>query len=135
EHPYDSPAKLAARMRARLQSMARTFPDKVLVISEFGAESNTLNKPGAPGSYSFQAALLKNHIQVYAAEPRLSAMFVWVLRDYPLTPTFSGGSIHRVIKHLRLIEGLNQKGLYTYSGKLKPAAVTVAALYKAMPAN
>ncbi len=135
EHPYDSPAKLAARMRARLQSMARTFPDKVLVISEFGAESNTLNKPGAPGSYSFQAALLKNHIQVYAAEPRLSAMFVWVLRDYPLTPTFSGGSIHRVIKHLRLIEGLNQKGLYTYSGKPKPAAVTVAALYKAMPAN
>ena len=59
EHPYDSPAKLAARMRARLQSMARTFPDKVLVISEFGAESNTLNKPGAPGSYSFQAALLE----------------------------------------------------------------------------
>ncbi len=135
EHPHDSPAQLAARMRARLASMRRTFPSKVLVISEFGAESNTLNRPGAPGSYGFQAALLKNHIQVYAADPALTAMFVWVLRDYPLTPTFSGGSIHRVIKHLRLIEGLNQKGLYTYSGKAKPAAVTVAQLYKALPAN
>ena len=62
-------------------------------------------------------------------------MFVWVLRDYPLTPTFSGGSIHRVIKHLHLIEGLNQKGLYTYAGIPKPAAVTVAKLYKALPAN
>jgi len=135
EAPGDSPRQLAARMRARLASMARTFPGKVLVISEFGAESNTLNPPGAPGSYAFQAALLRNHIQVYAADPSLSAMFVWVLRDYPLTPTFSGGSIHKVIKHLRLIEGLNQKGLYTYSGRAKPAARTVASLYKALPAD
>ena len=33
----------------------------------------------------------------------------------------------------RLIEGLNQKGLYTYSGQPKHAAVTVAKLYKALP--
>ena len=135
EHPHDSPAQLAGRMRARLAQMAKTFAGKVLVISEFGAESNTLNRPGAPGSYGFQAALLKNHIQVYAADPALTAMFVWVLRDYPLTPTFSGGSIHRVIKHLKLIEGLNQKGLFTYSGRAKPAAGTVATLYKALPVN
>ncbi len=135
EHPHDSPAQLAGRMRTRLAQMARTFAGKVLVISEFGAESNTLNRPGTPGSYAFQAALLKNHIQVYAADPALTAMFVWVLRDYPLTPTFSGGSIHRVIKHLKLIEGLNQKGLFTYPGMAKPAAGTVAALYKALPVN
>ncbi len=135
EHPSDTPAQLAARMRTRLAQMARTFAGKALVISEFGAESNTLNPAGKPGSYSFQAALLKNHIQVYAADPALSAMFVWVLRDYPLTPTFSGGSIHRVIKHLRLIEGLNQKGLFTYSGRAKPAAAAVAGLYKALPAG
>ncbi len=135
EHPQDSPAQLAGIMRARLQSMHRTFPSKVLVVSEFGAESNTLNRAGAPGSYAFQAALLRNHIQVYAADPSLTAMFVWVLRDYPLTPTFSGGSIHRVIKHLKLIEGLNQKGLFTYSGTAKPAAAAVAALYKALPIN
>jgi beta-galactosidase/beta-glucuronidase len=135
EYPQDTAAQLAARMRTRLASMAKTFPSKVLVISEFGAESNTLNKTGSPGGYAFQAALLKNHIQVYAADPSLTAMFVWVLRDYPLTPTFSGGSIHRVIKHLRLIEGLNQKGLFTYSGAPKPAAAAVAGLYKALPAN
>ena len=89
--------------------------------------------PLAPGSYAFQAKLLRNHIQVYAATPNLTAMLVWVLRDYPLTPSFSGGSIHRVIKHLRLIEGLNQKGLFTYSGTAKPAATTVGALFKALP--
>jgi hypothetical protein len=120
-------------MRGRLSAMERTFAGKVLVVSEFGAESNTLNPSGAPGSYSFQARLLAEHIAVYQADPKLSAMFVWVLRDYPLTPTFEGGSIHGVLPGVRLIEGLNQKGLFTYGGQAKPAAGAVARLFKALP--
>ena len=49
--------------------------------------------------------------------PHLTAMMVWVLRDYPLTPTFEGGSIKRELPKLKLIEGLNQKGLFTYGGR------------------
>jgi hypothetical protein len=135
EEPHDTVAQLAARMRVRLAAMERTFAGKVLVISEFGAESNTLNPPGSAGSYAFQSRLLRAHIDVYAADPKLTAMLVWVLRDYPLTPTFSGGSISRVLPHLRLIEGINQKGLFTYSGAAKPAAAVVGALYRALPAE
>jgi hypothetical protein len=120
-------------MRARLQAMHRTFPGKVLVISEFGAESNNLNPPGQPGSYAFQSSLLARHIAVYAADPELSGMLIWDLRDYPLTPTFEGGSIHSKLPGLRLIEGLNQKGLFTYAGAPKPAVAAVARLFKAMP--
>ena len=129
----DSPAQLAAQMRARLAAMERTFAGKVLVISEFGAESNTLNPPGSPGSYGFQSRLLAEHIAVYAADPKLTAMMVWVLRDYPLTPTFQGGSIHQVLPRLKLIEGLNQKGLFTYGGQPKPAVATVARMYAKLP--
>ena len=50
-------------------------------------------------------------------------MLVWVLRDYPLTPSFSGGSIHRQIPHLQLIEGLNQKGLFTYGGRAQAGRI------------
>ncbi len=135
EAPTDTIAQLEARMRGRLVAMERAFPSKVLVISEFGAESNTLNPPGSPGSYSFQSRLLAAHIKVYAADPHLTAMLVWVLRDYPLNPTFSGGSIHLVLPHLRLIEGLNQKGLFTYQGAPKPAAAAVGRLFKALPVN
>lgn len=134
DYPQDSPAQVEAKMRGRLAAMERTFPGKVLVISEFGAESNGLNPPGAPGSYAYQAKLLAEHINVYAADPRLTAMMVWVLRDYPLTPTFEGGSIKQVLPRLRLIEGLNQKGLFTYGGQAKPGVVsTVARLYRALP--
>lgn len=134
---YDSPqssiASLKTQMRSRLAAMERTFPGKVLMISEFGAESNMLNPPGSPGSYGYQARLLAAHIQVYAADPRLSGMLIWLLRDYPLVPTFQGGSIHSKLPHLRLIEGLNQKGLFTYSGSAKPAVAVVANLFGALP--
>ena len=134
DYPHDSASQLAAKMRSRLAAMERTFSGKVLVVSEFGAESNGLNAPGNPGSYAYQAKLLAEHIAVYEADPRLTAMFVWVLRDYPLTPTFEGGSIREVLPHLRLLEGLNQKWLFTYGGQAKPGVVsTVARLYGALP--
>jgi hypothetical protein len=135
EGPRDSQTELVSKMRMRLAVMERTFPNKVLVISEFGAESNTLNKPGSPGSYAFQSKFLQTHIDVYATDPHISAMMVWVLRDYPLTPSFSGGSVRKLLPHLKLIEGLNQKGLFTYAGVAKPAAATGGRLFKALPAE
>jgi Glycosyl hydrolases family 2, TIM barrel domain/Glycosyl hydrolases family 2/Glycosyl hydrolases family 2, sugar binding domain len=135
DSPLDSTAQLEAQMRSRLAAMQRTFAGKVLVISEFGAESNALNPAPSPGSYAFQSRVLAAHIATYAADPKLTAMIVWVLRDYPLTPTFQGGSIHHVLPKLRLIEGLNQKGLFTYTGQPKPAVATVAHLFKKLPQN
>jgi len=135
DHPSDNRGRVLSQIRARLAAMQRTFAGKVLVISEFGAESNALNPPGAPGSYAFQSALLAEHIDAYRSDPRLSAMFVWLLRDYPLTPTFQGGSIRAVLPHLKLIEGLNQKGLFTRSGRAKPAAATIGALFRSLPAE
>jgi beta-glucuronidase len=136
---YDSPqasdAQQRAEMRTRLRAQENTFAGKVLLISEFGAESNTLNPPGSPGTYAFQSTLLTRHIAVYAADPKLSGMLVWDLRDYPLVPSFQGGSIHFKLPSLRLIEGINQKGLFTYSGAAKPAVGAVARLFKALPTD
>ena len=133
DNPTASPEQLAALMHARLAAMERTFAGKVLVISEFGAESNRLNAPGRAGSYAYQAHLLAAHIAIYEADPKLTAMLVWVLRDYPLTPSFQGGSIHGVLPRLKLIEGLNQKGLFTYGGQAKSAVGAVARLFDALP--
>ena len=134
DYPHDTPTQLAGAMRARLAAMQRTFAGKVLVISEFGAESNTLNPPGNPGSYAFQARLLAAHIAVYSADPQLSGMLIYLLGDYPLTPSFDGGSVHAVLPKVRLVEGLDQKGLFTYGGQVKPGVVsTVARLFGSLP--
>ncbi len=133
DYPQDTPSQQDAMMRARLAAMQRTFAGKVLMISEFGAESNTLNPAGSPGSYGFQSRLLARHIAVYESDPELSGMLIWDLRDYPLTPTFEGGSIHAKLPHVKLIEGLNQKGLFTYEGSPKPAVGMVARLFNALP--
>jgi hypothetical protein len=135
EVPTASASAQRALMRSRLTAMERTFAGKVLVISEFGAEANTLNPPGSPGSYGYQAQLLERHISVYAHDPKLTGMLIWNLRDFPLVPTFHGGSIAFKLPHLRLIEGLLQKGLFTYSAAPKPAAAAVARLYRALPAG
>ncbi len=135
EDPQEGATQLGTLMRARLAAMARTFPGKVLVISEFGAEANALNPSSAPGGYGFQTRLLAQHIAVYRADPSVSGMFVWLLRDYPLNPRFQGGSVRAVLPHVRLIEGLNGKGLFTYSGVAKPAVTTVARLFRALPSG
>ncbi len=135
DNPLDSSAQLEAQMRARVTAMQRTFAGKVLLISEFGAESNSLNAPGSLGSYSYQSRLLSEHIAVYSADPQLSGMFVWVLRDYPLNPTFEGGAIRQALPQLRLIEGINGKGLFTYAGSAKPAAGVVARLFAGLPSS
>jgi Glycosyl hydrolases family 2/Glycosyl hydrolases family 2, TIM barrel domain len=133
DNPRDPISQLQAQMRARLAAMQATFSGKVLLISEFGAESNDLNPPGSPGSYAYQSRLLAAHIAVYEADRRLSGMLIWVLRDYPLNPTFQGGSIHAVLPNVRLIEGLNQKGLFTYGGQPKPVVSMLSRAFGALP--
>jgi len=109
---------------------------KVLIISEFGAESNTLNPAGSPGSYGFQSRLLANHIAVYEGNRQLSGMLHdGNLRDYPLTPPSREARSTRGLPKLRLIEGLNQKGLFTYGGSAKPAVGVVARLFNAPAAG
>ncbi|TMK97665.1 MAG: hypothetical protein E6G34_08145 [Actinobacteria bacterium] len=131
--PQDSPAAQRTTMRKRLSAMERTFAGKVLLISEFGAESNALNRPHEPGGYAFQSDLLARHIAVYAKDPKLTGMLIWDLRDYPLIPAYLGGSIHFKLPRVRLIEGMLQKGLFTYSGARKPAVAVVSRLFAALP--
>jgi len=114
-------------LRAKLNRLRRVFAGKVLVISEFGAEGNERNPRGAPGGLGFQARLLRTHLDVYARRTGLAGALVWTLRDFGVTPTFAGGSIHHLVPDIRLVYGLNQKGVLTYGGRPKPAAAAVRA--------
>jgi hypothetical protein len=125
QRPGESPAALMINLRRRLAQIHRTFGARLTVASEFGAEATGLNAPAAPGGVDYQAQLLANHIRTYRADPELDGWLVWALQDFALVPTFRGGSIRRAIPTMRLVEGVNQKGLFTYGGRPKPAVAVV----------
>ena len=102
--------------RACARRSARS-PARCCVISEFGAESNTLNPPrrarqlrlpvepaGAP-----HRRLRRRPASSAACSSGACATTRWC-------PSFQGGSIHCKLPALQLIEGINQKGLFTYGG-------------------
>jgi beta-galactosidase/beta-glucuronidase len=128
---HDPPAVVNAGIAAFLTELRHVFGGRVLVVSEFGAEANELNPPGRPGSLGFQAQLLTRHIRAYQATPWLDGALVWNLQDFALTPSFAGGSIRREVPDIKLEGGINQKGLFTYDGRPKPAVAAVRRAFAA----
>jgi hypothetical protein len=118
-----------ARIRGWTARLHALFAGKVLVVTEFGAESNAGNPPDAPGGLRFQARLLARHIRAYQADSHLSGMLAWTLQDFALRPNFLGGSVRGHAPGIRLRRGINAKGLYTYGGRPKPAVATVRRLF------
>ena len=110
------------------------FPNKVIAVTEFGAEANSRNETTAPGGYAFQAHLLDLHLQTYASIPNLSGALIWNLRDFAVAPSFFGGSIKRQVPGIILVRGLNQKGLFDVRYKAKPSVEVVNGRFAAQAA-
>src|SRR4051794_8176191 len=122
EFPFDPHDQKADRIRGRVARLRRVFPDKSLFITEFGAEANRLNPTKKFGGFGYQSDLIGLHLRTYESLPQIDGMLIWNLSDFALTPSFGGGSIVTKVKGIRLLKGLNQKGLFDYSGHAKPAA-------------
>jgi beta-galactosidase/beta-glucuronidase len=121
----ESRADITSRLHDTAVGFTTIFKDKVLIVSEFGAEANASNATDTPGGYDYQSWLLRRHIATYRAIPRLSGMLVWNLQDFGVAPTFAGGSISSVIPGIHIERGLNTKGLFDYAGHPKPAVTAV----------
>jgi hypothetical protein len=130
EEPFAKPDRVRRLIAGRISYLRKIFPGKVIVAAEFGAEGNRLNKPGAHGGLGYQASLLRLTIDAYARLPDSSGSLVWNLQDFGVNPQFGGGSILRKVPGIKLVPGLNQKGLFDSMGAPKPAVKAVAAAFK-----
>ena len=122
EFPHDSRERKANRIRGRVARVRRVFPGKSLFVTEFGAEANALNKRNRHGGFDYQADLIGLHLRTYESLPQVDGMIIWNLSDFALTPSFAGGSIVKRVPGIRVVKGLNQKGLFDYNGRAKPSA-------------
>jgi hypothetical protein len=130
ENTFATAAAMRRLIHGRVGYLRRVFPGKVLVASEFGAEGNRLNRTGVHGGLAYQSYLLRLTIDSYVKVPDSSGALVWNLQDFGVNPQFGGGSILRKVRGIRLVPGLNQKGLFDTMGTPKPAARAVAAAFK-----
>ena len=127
-------SELRRMIRTRLSKLRSVFPKKVIAVTEFGAEANGRNRTTAPGGYAFQAHLLDLHLSTYAAIPNLAGALVWNLRDFAVAPTFYGGSIKTQVPNIKLLRGINQKGLFDLRHKAKPSVEVVGRRFAAQAA-
>ncbi|MDQ3769570.1 MAG: hypothetical protein M3370_08870 [Actinomycetota bacterium] len=134
ERTYASRAETQKTIRDKLAALRRAMPGKAIVVTEFGAEGNGLNPNMKPGGFGFHSRFLRTHLEVYGADRRLSGALVWNLRDFAVNPSFAGGSINRQVPGIRLVRGINQKGIFDHRGRPKSAAAHVAQLFARMAA-
>lgn len=120
------PQGQAVIARGRLAHLRALFPSKPIVITELGAiGSRRAAAPGGFGGLRFQAELLGRRIAGLRGVQGLSGTIVWALRDYALRPDFRGGSVLKRRPGLTITPGLNEKGLFDYDGRPKPALAAV----------
>ena len=100
------------------------YPDKALLITEFGAEANRNGPPEERGTFQFQQAFADFTLGVVESKPYLSGADYWTLVEYKVKPNWNGGNPYPS-------PPLSTKGLLTFNGVPKPAFYDVQHEYQA----
>src|SRR4051794_24409111 len=109
-----------------LDNARACYPDKALMITEFGAEANRDGPVEEKGTWAFQQDFINYHLGVYASKPWLSGAIYWALNEFWVRPGWEGGNP-------RPVPPLHQKGLVTYDGVKKPAWADVQRAFTTTP--
>jgi beta-glucuronidase len=107
-----------------LDSVRQCYPNKAIVITEFGAEANRDGPVEEKGTYAFQQDFVNFHLGVFATKPWLSGAIYFALQEFRVRPDWDGGNP-------RPAPPLHQKGLVTFDGVRKPAFFDVERIFKA----
>lgn len=107
-----------------LDSVHACYPNKAVVVSEFGAEANRNGPVEEKGTFEFQADFAAYHLGVFATKPWLGGAIYWALEEFRVRPNWEGGNP-------RPQPPIHQKGLITFAGVRKPAFAEVQRIYKA----
>jgi beta-glucuronidase len=108
---------------AYLDQVRACYPNKAIVVSEFGAEANRAGPVEEKGTFEFQRDFVNYHLGVYATKPWLSGAIYWALQEFRVRPQWDGNNP-------RPQPPIHQKGLVTFDGALKPAFGDVQRIYR-----
>ena len=102
------------KLSGYLDAVRACYPDKALMITEFGAEANRDGPIEEKGTWAFQQEWINYQLGVIGSKPWLSGAVYWALNEFWVRPGWEGGNP-------RPTAPIHQKGLVTYDGVKKPA--------------
>jgi beta-glucuronidase len=114
------------KLSGYLDAARACYPDKALMITEFGAESNRDGPVEEKGTWAFQSDWINYQLGVIGSKPWLSGAIYWALNEFWVRPGWDGGNP-------RPTQPIHQKGLITYDGVRKPAWADVQRWYTTTP--
>jgi hypothetical protein len=107
-----------SRVGPLLDAVRARFPRLALFVTELGAEANRAGPAREKGTFAFQRAYLARELSIADSRRFIAGVLVWLLRDFPVRPGWSGGNPH---PH----PPFNEKGLLHRNGTPKPAFAVV----------
>ena len=115
--PRHSTAKLSG-LAPYLSNMRANYPDKALVMTEFGAEATFDGPANVKETYAFQSNYIRRTLQIVKREAFVSGAIYWTLKEFAVKPAWDGGAKRAGVPR----DSIHNKGLITYDGRLKPAS-------------
>jgi beta-glucuronidase len=97
-----------------MDSLRACYPNKAIIMSEFGAEANRDGPKDEKGTYAFQNDWITYQLGVMQSKSWLSGAFYWTLREFRVRPGWDGGNP-------KPDPPLHEKGVETFDGQRKPA--------------
>jgi beta-glucuronidase len=107
-----------------LDQVRACYPNKAIVVSEFGAEANRPGPIEEKGTLAFQQDFVNFHLGTFATKPWLSGAIYFALQEFRVRPNWDGNNP-------RPSPPIHQKGLVTFDGAPKPAFADVQRLFRA----
>jgi hypothetical protein len=112
-----------------LRAMRAKYPDRALVITEYGAEANENGPVGVKQTYAFQTNYIKRNLDIVDRLGFMGGAIYWTAREFAVKPHWDGGAHPPPSQR----DSIHNKGLISYDGKIKPAFTFAQKEFKATP--
>jgi beta-galactosidase/beta-glucuronidase len=110
-----------------LRATRAKYPDQALVITEYGAEANESGPADVKQTYAFQSDYIKRNLDIVDRLGFMGGAIYWTTREFAVKPEWDGGA------HPADRDTIHNKGLISYSGKVKPAFAVAQKAFEATP--
>ena len=127
----DRPTGEVSQLAGYLRLWHDRYPQQALVLTEFGAEATKRGPAREKQTFAFQAAYLKEMLDVIKRSPADGAIY-WTLREFAVKP-FWDGLENATPRPDIAVDSIHNKGLIGYRGTRKPAWTVAARSFAATP--